>query len=188
MKIYFPLLLLLLALTNSTHAQELSIEGQFQDLIKKSNNYRGYKVVKKEKLYTLRSNVSDSIKGFKQEINSLDEEKTLQNSSIGQLTRELESTKKELAIYINKEKVINVLGILIQKSTYNLFVFFSLGFLLLIIVLLFVRFKNGYNIIKTTKEKLEETDNEFENFRQRSLEREQKIRRKLQDELNKHKK
>jgi hypothetical protein len=38
------------------------------------------------------------------------------------------------------------------------------------------------------KEKLEETDNEFENFRQRSLEREQKIRRKLQDELNKHKK
>ena len=69
-----------------------------------------------------------------------------------------------------------------------MFVFFSLGFLLLIIVLLFVRFKNSYNIIKTTKEKLEETDNEFENFRQRSLEREQKIRRKLQDELNKHKK
>ena len=188
MKIYFPFLLLLLALTKSTHAQELSIEGQFQDLIKKSNNYQGYKVVKKEKLYTLRNNVSDSIKGFKQEINSLDEEKALQNSSIDQLTRELESTKKELAIYINKEKVINVLGILIQKSTYNLFVFFSLGFLLLIIVLLFVRFKNGYNIIKTTKEKLEETDNEFENFRQRSLEREQKIRRKLQDELNKHKK
>ena len=187
MKIYFPFLLLLLALTNSSHAQELSIEGQFQDLIKKSNNYQGYKVVKKEKLYTLRSNVSDSIKGFKQEINSLDE-KTLQNSSIDQLTRELESTKKELAIYINKEKVINVLGILIQKSTYNLFVFFSLGFLLLIIVLLFVRFKNGYNMIKTTKEKLEETDNEFENFRQRSLEREQKIRRKLQDELNKQKK
>ena len=93
-----------------------------------------------------------------------------------------------MAIYKNKEKVINVLGILIQKSTYNLFVFFSLGFLLLIIVLLFVRFKNGYNMIKTTKEKLEETDNEFENFRQRSLEREQKIRRKLQDELNKHKK
>ena len=93
-----------------------------------------------------------------------------------------------MAIYINKEKVINVLGILIQKSTYNLFVFFSLGFLLLIIILLFVRFKNSYNIIKTTKEKLEETDNEFENFRQRSLEREQKIRRKLQDELNKHKK
>ena len=77
---------------------------------------------------------------------------------------------------------------MIQKSTYNLFVFFSLGFLLLIIVLLFVRFKNSYNIIKTTKEKLEETDNEFENFRQRSLEREQKIRRKLQDELNKQKK
>ena len=44
MKIYFPFLLLLLALTKNTQAQELNIEGQFQDLIKKSNNYKGYKV------------------------------------------------------------------------------------------------------------------------------------------------
>ena len=78
MKIYFPFLLLLLALTKNTQAQELNIEGQFQDLIKKSNNYKGYKVVKKEKLYTLRSNVSDSIKSYKQEINTLDKEKEFQ--------------------------------------------------------------------------------------------------------------
>ena len=63
MKIYFSFLLLLLTLTNNTQAQELSIDGQFQDLIKKSNNYKGYKVVKKEKLYSLRSNVSDSVNG-----------------------------------------------------------------------------------------------------------------------------
>lgn len=188
MKIYFPFLLLLLALTKNTQAQELNIEGQFQDLIKKSNNYKGYKVVKKEKLYTLRSNVSDSIKSYKQEINTLDKEKEFQDSSIDQLTRELDTTKKELAIYKDKEKVINVLGISIKKSTYNLFVFFGFSFLLLIIFILFIRYKNSFNIIKITKEKLEETDNEFENFRQRSLEREQKIRRKLQDELNKHKK
>lgn len=188
MKIYFPFLLLLLALTKNTQAQELNIEGQFQDLIKKSNNYKGYKVVKKEKLYTLRSNVSDSIKSYKQEINTLDEEKEFQDSNIDQLTRELNSTKKELAVYKDKEKVIIVLGISIQKPTYNLFVFFGFSVLSLIIIILFLRYKNSFNIIKTTKEKLEETDNEFENFRQRSLEREQKIRRKLQDELNKHKK
>ena len=70
---------------------------------------------------------------------------------------DLDALAIKASVYLNlknKEKVINVLGILIQKSTYNLFVFFSLGFLLLIIVLLFVRFKNGYNIIKTTKEAL----------------------------------
>ena len=188
MKIYFSFLLLLLTLTNYTQAQELSIDGQFQDLIKKSNNYKGYKVVKKEKLYSLRSNVSDSIKRFKQEINTLNKKKEFQNSSIDRLNLELDNTKKELLIYKDKEKVINVLGIPIKKSNYNLFVFFSFSFLLLIIVILFIRFKNSFNIIKITKEKLEETDNEFENFRQRSLEREQKIRRKLQDELNKHKK
>ena len=92
-----------------------------------------------------------------------------------------------MVIYIDKEKVIHVLGVSIHKSTYNFFVFFSLGFLLLSIVILFFRYKNSFNVIKATKEKLEETDQEFENFRQRSLEREQKTRRQLQDEINKNK-
>ena len=66
-------------------------------------------------------------------------------------------------------------------------VFFTLGILFLIIVVLFIKYKSGFYIIKTTKSKLRETDEEFENFRQRSLEREQQLRRKLQDEINKKK-
>ena len=66
-------------------------------------------------------------------------------------------------------------------------VFFTLGLLSLIIVVLFIKYKSGFDIIKTTKNKLRETDEEFEKFRQRSLEREQQLRRKLQDEINKKK-
>ena len=66
-------------------------------------------------------------------------------------------------------------------------VFFKLGLLSLIIVVLFIKYKSGFDIIKTTKNKLHETDEEFEKFRQRSLEREQQLRRKLQDEINKKK-
>mgnify|MGYP001596069367 FL=1 len=187
MKIYFPILLVVMALTKSADAQDLTIDGQFQELIKKSNSYKGHKVVKKEKIYTLRSNVADSVRYFKQEINTLHSEKELQDFHIKELSDELENTKRELVIYIDKEKVIQVLGVSIHKSTYNFFVFFSLGFLLLSIVILFFRYKNSFNVIKATKEKLEETDQEFENFRQRSLEREQKTRRQLQDEINKNK-
>ena len=79
------------------------------------------------------------------------------------------------------------MGILTNKSTYTLIVFVTLGLLLLIIIVLFIKYKSGFDIIKTTKSKLDETDEEFESFRQRSLEREQQIRRKLQDEINKNK-
>jgi len=52
---------------------------------------------------------------------------------------------------------------------------------------LFIKFKSGFDIIKTTKIRLCETDDELENLRQRSLDREQLLRRKLQDEINKKK-
>ena len=42
-------------------AQQFSIDDQFKDLINKSNSYKDYKVVKKEKFYKLIKNVTDSI-------------------------------------------------------------------------------------------------------------------------------
>tara|TARA_R110000787_G_scaffold86285_12_gene184149 strand:- start:27711 stop:28271 length:561 start_codon:yes stop_codon:yes gene_type:complete len=168
-------------------AQQLSIDDQFEDLIKESNNYQDYKVVKKAKIYKLRKNVSDSISLLEENIVSISSEIEKQKIDINSLTGELETIKNELTISQGKENGIHVLGILTKKSTYTLIVFITLGVLLLIIVVLFIKYKSGFDIIKTTKSKLDETDEEFESFRQRSLEREQQIRRKLQDEINKNK-
>ena len=65
--------------------------------------------------------------------------------------------------------------------------FSLLGILTLVIIVLFIKYKSGFDIIKTTKIKLRETDDELDNLRQRSLGREQQLRRKLQDEINKKK-
>ena len=62
MKNIIQAIFLVLFFTNFTiQAQQLSIDDQFKDLINKSNSYKGYKVVKKEKFNKLRKNVSDSI-------------------------------------------------------------------------------------------------------------------------------
>ncbi len=187
MKFYSSLLFVFFISVLSIQAQQLSLDDQFDDLIKKSNNYQDYKVVKKDKIYLLRKNVSDSIISLEGNISSLSSEIVRQKSEVNNLTSELENTKSELTISQGKENGINVLGIMTNKSTYTLIVFITLGVLLLIIIILFIKYKNGFDLIKTTKSKLAETDEEFENFRQRSLEREQQIRRKLQDEINKNK-
>ena len=187
MKTYSSILILFLASVLSVQAQQQSIDDQFEDLIKKSNNYQDYKVVKKEKIYSIRKNVSDSFVKLEETIQSKSSEIETQKSEINSLTTELDTTKSDLATSKGKENGINVLGILTNKSTYTLIVFITLGILLLIIVVLFIKYKSGFDVIKTTKAKLDETDEEFESFRQRSLEREQQIRRKLQDEINKNK-
>ena len=156
-------------------------------LINKSNSYKGYKVVKKEKFYKLRKNVSDSIAVL--EDNIVQKLLKLKNKFLIStlLTAELATTKKELIISKEKENGIYVLGVLTDKSTYSFMAFSLLGLLTLIIIVLFIKYKSGFDIIKTTKIKLRETDDELDNLRQRSLGREQQLRRKLQDEINKKK-
>lgn len=184
---YLLLLCVIFISTTTINAQQQSIDQQFEELIKKSNNYQEYKVVKKEKINSLRKNVSDSISLLEEHILTATSEIDQQKNIISSLNKELETTKNELTTSKEKENGIVVLGILTQKSTYNLIVYSTLAILLAIIFILFVKFKSSFGIIKSTKEKLAETDEEFENFRQRSLEREQQIRRKLQDEINKNK-
>ena len=187
MNILKGIFLLVFLATFTVQAQQLSIDDQFKELIKKSNSYKGYKVVKKEKIYKLRENVSDSIVLLEENIITKASTIENQNSEINTLTVQLATTKNELTSSKKKENGIQVLGILTNKSNYTFMVFFTLGILFLIIVVLFIKYKSGVYIIKTTKSKLRETDEEFENFRQRSLEREQQLRRKLQDEINKKK-
>ena len=50
------------------------------------------------------------------------------------------------------------------------------------------KFKRSNTLTKEAQEKLIDTEAEYDTHRQNALEREQQLRRKLQDELNKQKK
>ncbi|MEX0314527.1 MAG: tRNA (guanine-N1)-methyltransferase, partial [Allomuricauda sp.] len=60
--------------------------------------------------------------------------------------------------------------------------------LLLFLLLFIYRFRNSNVLTSQAKEALADLEKEFEEHRRRALEREQKISRQLQDELNKNKK
>ena len=60
--------------------------------------------------------------------------------------------------------------------------------LLLISGFLFYRFLNSHKITNDVQLKMAEMEIELEDYRRNSLEREQKLRRKLQDEINKNRK
>jgi len=181
-------LLVLLALYGFTSfSQENTLDQQFKTITQKSNNYKDYKVVKKNKLNEVHRNVLDTVAKLHERINTFTSEINIQTAEISGLKEELNKTKNDLVISQEKEDGIPIFGMITQKATYNLVALSLIGILIFIIITLFIKFKSSFTIIKTTKNKLDEIEEEYENFRQRSLDREQQLRRKLQDELNKNK-
>ncbi|MFK5879410.1 MAG: tRNA (guanine-N1)-methyltransferase [Flavobacteriaceae bacterium] len=165
-----------------------TIENQFDYLIKKSNRYQEYKVVKRAWLDRLKKVVDDSLNVVKNEL--VDTKVTLneKKAEIVTLTNSLNTTKETVSNLNNEKDSINFFGMLISKPMYNT-TLWSIITILLVALLFFVfKFNNSNTITREAKDKFSELEIEYENHRQRSLEREQQIRRKLQDEINKQKK
>jgi len=181
------LLSLLLTVTTSLLAQENSLEDQFNDVINKSNSYEDYKVIKKAKIYALKSSVLDSLTLMNQNYKLISDENKQQESSILKLQNDLNTSQSNLSASKDNEDAIKIFGISTKKSTYKIINFSIIGLLLFVIIILAYKFINNNRITKLTTAGLKENEEEFESFRQRSLEREQKLRRNLQDELIKNK-
>ncbi len=164
-----------------------SIQSQFTNLIEKSNTYQSYKVIKISELNILQRNIRDSISALKSTIDEFETTTTSQNVKIDSITNEIKSLKQELKDTQENVENISLLGMPTKKSSYKTIMWTIIIALLLLSTILFYRFKKSHSDTKEAREKLDETENELEDLRKSSLEREQKIRRQLQDEINKNK-
>ncbi|MEZ4874718.1 MAG: tRNA (guanine-N1)-methyltransferase [Flavobacteriaceae bacterium] len=170
------------------HAQDHSLEDQFTDVIDKSNRYEDYKVVKIYKLNELRKNVIDSIAKLENEVDQLQATVSTKQSSIDSLTQKITTTAEALALSQKKEDGISFFGSIIKKSTYQTIMWSIIGLLILTALFFLYKFKNSNAITREANKKLMDTETEYEDHRRMALEREQQLRRKLQDEINKQKK
>ncbi len=169
-----------------------SITSQFDFIYKKSGNYRAdgkkYEVVRTISLDKLRQNVLDSLKGFNQEIIGLNTTIAGHEASITTLNGKLEETTNTLTGVTEEKDSMSFLGILVSKATYNT-ILWSVIFGLLGLMLFFMyKFRRSNILTQEAKSSLSEVEEEYEDHRRRALEREQKISRQLQDEINKYKK
>lgn len=165
-----------------------TLNHQMTEVFEKSNSYQEYKVIKKTSLATLKKNVLDSVADLKHTIVSQNNELHQKQAKIDTLNQKLRHTEEDLQVSQEKEGGISVFGILTSKSTYNTIVFSVIGVLLLISGFLFFRFITSHRVINAAELTIAEMEIEIEDYRRNSLEREQKLRRKLQDEINKNRK
>ena len=189
-KTFFSGLFLVCAMASysqNSAQKDNSIEAQFVEVIDKSNNYQKYKVIKRTKLSGLRKNILDTIEALEKSIEQKKATIASQNSDISSLQVDLNTTQNNLDASIEREGAISLFGITTKKGTYNFLLFSVIGFLLLGLLFFIIKFKNSNLITKQTKQKLAEIEQEFDTHRQKKLEEQQVLRRKLQDEINKNK-
>ena len=185
-----PLFLFALQATaqDSIQIRKNTLNDQMTEAFDKSNSYQEYKVVKKTQLATLKRNILDSVSHLDQRIYAQESELGMQKNEIDSLRQNLKNTQQNLEASKEKEDGIKIFGILTSKATYNSLMWGIILVLLLISGFLFYRFLNSHKITNAAQLKMAEMEIELEDYRRNSLEREQKLRRKLQDEINKNRK
>ena len=174
--------------TNKKFIDSGSVKSQFNYLLDASNNYQDYKVVKAAWVLKLKSNVLDSLSVSEMKILANSEMLNSQKQLIDSLQNKLTASEIIAADLRAEKESISLFGIQFEKSVFKT-LFFLIVFALIIALLFFIfKFKQSNSITTQSKLALKQAEEEFEIYRKKALEREQKAMRRLQDELNKHKK
>lgn len=164
---------------------EGTIENQFLELNNISRNQDQHKLIRRANLDQVRANVADTLSVYKKELHDLKEQfkehETLKSSlqdSIGMLNTKIKE-------YENSQNTIGFLGTEFSKTSYNVVVWSLIIVLLLIVFILFQRLISLNMTTKEAKTRVNEIQEEFDKHRKKALEKEQKLMRQLQDEINK---
>ncbi len=190
------LILLFFAMVGSTVAaqtelqtnslSEGTIDQQFEYAIRRSNNWQEFEVIKKTWMYQLRKSVLDSLAQNKNEVIALEAKVDGQASQISKLETDLTTANTQIT-QLSKEKAsISFFGALINKGLYQTIMWSIVGGLLALLVFFILKFKSSNVLTRDAKLRLDEIEKEYEDHRRTALEREQKVRRQLQDEINKN--
>lgn len=166
-----------------------TLDSQFEYLLKESNNYQQYKVVPRDWMDKIRTNVTDSLRSIHNELSNLKTQIQDQQQEISSLEMELADTKSELEETQSAKNSMAFAGAVpMEKSVYRVLIWSIIGILLLLLIVFIYRFNKSNKVTKQYRNDLDEVQREMELQKKRSLEREQKISRELQDERNKNRK
>ncbi|MEP3836694.1 MAG: tRNA (guanine-N1)-methyltransferase [Algibacter sp.] len=184
--------------TNTEDDDQLSlykgtIDNQFEYILKKSGNFKGtngqpYEAVKRSMLLALRAHTMDSLKTVHKNLAETKAVVSSQAKEISALKENLSNTQKDLETTNSEKNNMALFGMQMSKTNYNVLMWSIIGALLALLILFIYKFKNSNAITRKANHNLAEIEEEFDEHRRTALEREQKVRRQLQDEINKQKK
>lgn len=156
-----------------------TITSQFDYIYRVSNGFQEYEVVKKSNLEQLKANVLDSIRTRTKEVADL-------KNQLGSLDDSVVIVKELLAAEVaQKNEAIatrdnfNFLGIGIQKTVYSSLMWILVAVLSGALGFFAMQYFRSFGRIKKAEKDFLEVQEEFEQHRKNTLDRERKLKREL---------
>ena len=181
----FYLLMSVSTFSQKAENDTLSLSKQFEQVYRRSSSYKDFKVIRKTTFQQLKNNALDSVK-------SIDEKFKFESQKSIKLEQEINNISKirleqdlELSKAILEKDTISFGGLKLKKNTFKIIIW-SIFLTLIILTCFFAyKLKDGIKITSQAKNELTKVKEEFNSYKKKSLVRDQKLRRQLQDEINK---
>jgi septal ring factor EnvC (AmiA/AmiB activator) len=189
MKSFFLVLLIITSIFSVTAQQKVTkentLENQFDNIYRISTSYQTYKVINKIGYQKLKNNVLDSINSIREFLSLKESLLKSKDNNIKRLNKNIKKTQLNLEASIKKENSILLFGLELKKTTYNIILWTLIIALIIGVGFLAYKFSKSNILTKEAENNLADIEEELKHYRKKSTEKEQKLRRQLQDEINK---
>ncbi|MFC3416349.1 hypothetical protein [Algoriphagus hitonicola] len=161
--------------------QSGTINNQFDYIYEVSNNFQEYKVVKRTNLDQLKTNILDSMQTMRAEVIDLKSQIRSQNDSTAAINQRLAQSEIEKQEAIDAKDNFSFLGIGIHKAVYSSIMWILVAVLASALAFFSFQYFKSFKKIQKAQRDLADLQEEFDQHRKNTLERERKLKRELID-------
>jgi hypothetical protein len=150
-------------------------KDQLNYLEQKTRIYENYRAIREDLFQKIKLNITDTLTAAKNDIISLKNERSELNHTIDSLSDNLEATKLSLEEMTRTKNSINVIGIEVNKTSYNSIMWIIVAGLLAVLAFGFLAFKRNLTVTAERKSELNSLKSEFETYRKSAREAREKM-------------
>jgi chaperonin cofactor prefoldin len=151
------------------------LKEQLKFLEDRTRIYENFRAIREDMFQKLKVNITDTLYQSNKKIAGLNKTTSLLNKTIDSLRANLESTKVRLEEMTSTKNSIKVIGLEINKLTYNKIMWTILILLVAVLLLGFLVFKRNLTVIFNTKKEFQDLKVEFETYRKTTREAREKL-------------
>ena len=150
-----------------------TISEQLNYLNEHTRIYEGYRAIREDIFRIINKNIIDTLIKAKSRINELIIQTTALDNRIDSLNKSLKASNNKLTEATHTKDSISVLGMEVNKITYNAVMWTVLAIVVFLLIVGFLSFRQNRLITIKTRKDLEDLKEEFEGYRQKTrIERE----------------
>ncbi len=164
---------------------DAKLSDQYQNMVESSETFEKYKVIAITKVNSFGRIMNDSINSLKESVSSARNARLTAEKERDSAKSQMTKIKNELEATLNAVDEMPFLGIPMSKTTYNVVMWSIVVILIAGLVIVYVMFLNNFRTTRQAKKDKELVDQELEDLRKRSHDKQVKIKRELQTALNK---